>query len=77
MPDRLPQDIHEYDSRFRCRYCGAPCRDGGVCHAHSDIHRAAVDTVEGVYQLSLEDVLALESAQPREDAQATKGKGSR
>jgi hypothetical protein len=53
----------EYDARFRCRYCGAPCRDGGVCHAHSDIHRADGDTVESVQQLSIEDVLALEASE--------------
>jgi hypothetical protein len=62
MPDRLPQGDAEYDARFRCRYCGAPCRDGGVCVAHSDIHRADVDTVEGIGQLLIDDVLAMEEA---------------
>jgi hypothetical protein len=63
---READDPRDYDPRFRCRYCGAPCRDGGVCHAHSDIHREAVDTVEGVQQLSIEDVLALEANNDRD-----------
>ena len=63
MPDRLPQDTgREYDARFRCRYCGAPCRDGGVCVAHSDVHRLDDETAQGIVQLSVDDVLAMEAA---------------
>ena len=78
MRDRLPQDdALGYDARFRCRYCGAPCRDGGVCVAHSDVHRLDDETEQGLVQLSVDDVIALEAADTGEAAQATKGKGSR
>ena len=53
------------DADYRCRYCGAPCDDGRVCQAHSDIHTATVDTVEGVGQLSVDDVIALAEADAR------------
>lgn len=66
MSNRLPQDdAHEHDARFRCRYCGAPCRDGGVCHAHSDVHRLADDTEQAMIQLSVDDALAMEANNER------------
>jgi len=67
MPARLPQDDALDESRFRlgydpytCRYCGATCRDGAVCVAHSDIHRLDDETLAAAVQLSIDDVLALE-----------------
>ena len=36
--------------------------DGGVCVAHSDIHRDDPETVAGMTQLTIEDALALEAA---------------
>ena len=63
MPARSPQDdARDYDARFRCRYCGAPCKDGGVCVAHSDIHRHDPETVAGMTQLTIDDALALAEA---------------
>jgi hypothetical protein len=63
MPPRVSHVEPDYDSRFRCRYCGAPCRDGGVCDAHSEIHRLDYGTVESAVQLTVDDVLALEAVE--------------
>ena len=62
----------EYDRRYRCRYCGSPCQDGGVCVAHADLVGGSAEWQgEDPYQLTLSEALA-----SIEDEQAREGTGS-
>lgn len=37
QPEPASAFAQSYDRLHFCRYCGAPCKSGGVCVAHKDV----------------------------------------